>query len=317
MENVFVSDKDIHVTKSPYAAYENEAKIYDGRTSDISIEHQMFKVNRGHIKELDYVIIEALSVLGFATSRMVTQYLVYLGYNDIQQLKVSNRLKFMSNINIITRFKFVTNEQEISSKFYCLQRTGKFLLLAREIRCDWVLTYNAKPLHIVKEILARNQLLLSYATKVKAFKEFNLNLSYKLAKTKNILNPLLFLKLNNTENGEHNFFFEFVRSYPESNKRFLERLNYYQEYYEYFTPTASMPKPPTLVIVGECDMQVLSMYKLILANKIMLKDMEYMFTTDLRILDEDLSGSNIKFEHKSDGNRLIAKIKVNYMDILE
>lgn len=312
MGELFTPDSDIKVSKSPFALYANEEKIYDGRLTTISLEHIMLKVKRGHIYGADFVILEALSVLEFATSRMVTQYLESRGV-DMPQMKVHNRLKFMNSINIISRFRLASEGNEIAARFYCLERAGKFLLLSRGCVCSWKQSDNVRPLHIAKKILARNQVFLTFLLKVQNIKDHKIKPVVKLPKSHASFKPDLQINLA-ADDTKESIFFEVVRSYDGCDEKFLEKLKQYQEFYEYFVPTEEMACPPQLVIIGEDDVHLAGVFQKILLQKIELKNMSYVYSTDLRVLGDEPSKAFLKFDLlPKDGGGYKAKIKIlNY-----
>ncbi len=294
--------------KSPFGAYENEEKVYDGRITPISIDHIMFKVNRGEVHGVDFVILEALSILEFATSRMVTQYLYYRGI-DMQQMKVHNRLKFMNKINIITRFKFVNEEQEIKTRVYCLQKAGKYLLISRNYPCKWKPSDSTKPLEIIKQILARNQVLLTYLLKVDSITNYEIDPVLKLVKSGGYFSPHLLLTVRNGE-MEKNILFEVVRSFKGFEERLQDRLQKYEEFYEYFRPSDKIKSLPDLVFVGENDVHAFEIHRIIKKQNIKFKGITQLYTTDLQVLDEDVSRTLMNFEITVVNGKPKANVKI-------
>lgn len=306
--NLLVQDEEILVSKSPFSAFPAEKMIYDGRISPISIEHIMLKVKRGHVYGADFVILEALSELEFATSRMVTQYL-NLKNIDISQSKVSNRLKFMNKTNIISRFKFESDEGKLNVKAYCLERAGKYLLLSRNYKCYWKMTDNTRPIQVVKKILARNQVLLSYRTKIPNVLRYSINPRFKLLKSNSFFNPSLKVDLKHGEEQEY-ILFEIFRGYDGFEDEIGKKMKQYEEFYEYFTPTVDLPRPPQLIIVGEDDKHLFEIFKILFKKNLKLKDVSYIYTTDLRVLDVELNKSVVQFTFIGEDGKKKAKIKV-------
>lgn len=304
MENLYISDEEIMISKSPFSAFEGEEKVYDGAKVQVNTDYIMYKVNKGDVTPNDFLIIEALNELGFATSRMVTQYLIFKGITEYSQLKVSNRLKFMSSINLITRFKFVTQEgKSINTRCYCLQKTAKYLLLTREIECTWQQSYNTKPLPLVKEILTRNQLLLSYALKVTAFNNYCINPTFKLVKSVKSFSPQLMLEFTQDNNNEV-MLFEFVRGYKGYKERLLNKLEQYKEFYKYFTPNEKLKVIPKLILVGEDDKHAIDIAQLISENNITMDNSEILYTTDLRVLSNEINKSILRLTPKYDEGKI-------------
>jgi len=306
--SLFTPNNEINVSRSPFGSYINEKMIYDGRIQRISIEDIMMCVKRGNIFGVDYVILEALSELEFATSRMVTQYLL-LKNIDIQQSKVSRRLKFMNGKKIISRFKFDSDEGNPNLRVYCLEKAGKYLLLSRNYKCNWKQSDNTRPIDMVKEICSRNQLLLNYREKIgEKIEKYEINPIYKLRSSGDTLKPHLLIKFKE-EYGNETMIFHAIRSYEGYKSKTEELLKKYQEFYEYFSPTKDMYKPPILVLIGELDKHIFEIFKIILKNKIKLKNMEFRYTTDLRTLNENLNKSIIDFQINVEEGKNKVKIK--------
>ncbi|MBO8160591.1 MAG: hypothetical protein H0Z24_03050 [Thermosipho sp. (in: Bacteria)] len=315
MDGLLTQDNEISVSKSPFAAYRNERMVYDGRLTEIPIHHIMMRVKRGHVYGVDFVIMEALSELEFATSRMVTQYL-RLKNIDISQIKVQNRLKFMNKLNIITRFKFESDEGKSMVRVYCIERAAKYLLQSRNYECHWKPTDNTRPIDTVKEILARNQVLLTYRTKLKNLESYKVNPSLRLIKSGKHINCFLRIDVKAGKEKE-TILFEPVRSFDGYKDKFLKRMKQYQEFYEYFRPSEDMPTPPQLVILGEDDKHLFELFKILYKNNIQFKGTNVIYTTDLRVLSNELNKSFVRFSFVEEGESVKAKITVLNYTILQ
>jgi len=314
--SLFAQDSEINVSKSPFSSFLNERMIFDGRTTHIAMDYIMMAVKTGKIFGVDFVILEALSEMEFATSRMVTQYLM-LRNIDMPQSKVSKRLSFMSGKKVISRFKFDSDEGNPALRVYCLEKAGKYLLMSRNYKCKWKVSDNARPIDIVKGILARNQLLLSYRFKIDdKIDKYIINPTFRLKKKGEVFSPHLQINFK-AEYGEEILLFDVIRSYEGYKEKAAERLNDYVELYQYFTPTQDTPKPPRLILVGELDKHLFEILKIIIKEKIALNNMDFLYTTDLRVIDDKLNKSIFKFDIVPENGKNTVKIKELNFSILE
>lgn len=314
MSNLLTPDDKVKVVKSPFSAYENEKYKFDGQVSNVRLDDIMTKVKRNHIVAVDFVILEAVSELEFATSRMVTKYLEIRGIEDMTQDKVHKRLKFLNKCKVVSRYYFTNDESETNVKIYCLERHGKTLLLGRNYPCKWKPTDSIR-IESMKQILARNQVLLAFRQKAKNIKEFEINPPIKLLNSASIFNPSLGITLNLVDKQEK-ILFEVVRSYDNYIETFISRLRLYEEYYSCFMPSSDNTIPAKFIIVGEDDKHLFEIFKAILKSGIKLKDMEIVYTHDLRILDNEINKSFIRFEIVTENGKSKAKItELNYSSI--
>lgn len=316
MGSLFTPNGEINVSKSPFSSFFNERMIYDGRIDDISIEHIMMSVKRGFVFGVDFIILEAISELEFATSRMITIYLL-LKNIEIEQSKVSRRLKLMKKKKIISRFKFVSDEGNPSVRAYCLEKAGKYLLMSRNYMCKWKQSHNTRPIDMTKEILARNQVLLNYRNHVNdRIDKYIINPVFKLKKSSEIFKP--HLQINFTEKyGNEILLFDVIRSYEGYKEKAVTRLRKFQEFYKYFAPTQDMPKIPKLILIGELDKHLFEILKVTIKEKLQLNNMEYLYTTDLRVIDEKLHKSIFKFDILKEEEKNTVKIKELNFPILQ
>lgn len=314
MDSLFTSDNKIKVVKSPFSAYENEGAKYDGQTRNVRLEEVISRVQRNQIKAYDYLILEAVSELEFATSRMVTQYLLLRNVEDITQEKVHRRLKFLKDCKVVGRYLFFNEESETNLRIYCLEKHGKTLLLGRNYPCKWKPTDSIR-VGDMKSILARNQVLMSFREKAKNLASYEVNPSVKLVKSASTFNPHLLITLD-VQGKKEEIFFESVRSYQGYRDSAVERLKKYEEYYNYFTAKADKMEPPKFIVIGEDDTHLFEIFKLILKANINFKDMGIIYTHDLRVLDSEINKSFIRFDMKSENGKTKAKLtELNYAAI--
>lgn len=304
-----INDNEIKATKSPFAMRPNEEKVFDGKAGYSSINQAVFMVDMGYVHELHFEMLELISKFEFITSRQVYQLLQIKGIEVKDQNKVNARLENLIKARAVSRYYFKSDEGNGIYRVYCLEKAGKFLLNSREIRTDWVPTNNTRPVYLIKKRLAGNQVIIAYLMKAKHFQNY-------------VVDPVLTAKRQNmrfkvsggvvTLNKEgkvKDLMFEAVRREPGWEERFLTKMSLYSEFYEYFNIRDSgFEAPPQLVLVGEDDTHLVEIFKLIVKNKIVLKDCNILYTTDLRQLDETLEKSLISFNYNEERGKYVMEI---------
>ena len=304
-----LNDNEIKATKSPFAMRPNEEKVFDGKAGYSSINQAVFMVDMGYVHELHFEMLELISKFEFITSRQVYQLLQIKGIEVKDQNKVNAILENLIKEIAVSRYYFKIDEGNGIYRVYCLEKAGKFLLNSREIRTDWVPTNNTRPVYLIKKRLAGNQVIIAYLMKAKHFQNY-------------VVDPVLTAKRQNmrfkvsggvvtlNKGGKvKDLMFEAVRREPGWEERFLTKMSLYAEFYEYFNIRDSgFEAPPQLVLVGEDDTHLVEIFKLIVKNKIVLKDCNILYTTDLRQLDETLEKSLISFNYNEERGKYVMEI---------
>ena len=304
-----INDNEIKATKSPFAMRPNEEKVYDGKSGYSSINQAVFMVDMGYVHELHFEMLELISKFEFITSRQIYQLLQIKGIEVKDQNKVNARLENLIKARAVSRYYFKSDEGNGIYRVYCLEKAGKFLLNSREIRTDWVPTNNPRPVYLIKKRLAGNQVIIAYLMKAKYFQNY-------------VVDPVLTAKRQNMrfkvsggvvtlakDRKVKDLMFEAVRREPGWEERFLTKMSLYAEFYEYFNIRDSgFEAPPQLVLVGEDDTHLVEIFKLIVKNRVVLKDCNILYTTDLRQLDETLEKSLISFSYNEEKGKYVMEI---------
>lgn len=302
MSNLFIKDKDINTSKSPFAKYEGEKKKFDGRDSGIRIDHIMMKVKKEYVFGVDFDIIETIYKLHYSTSRMITQYLNLKGIN-IEQGKVQKRLNFLNRLTIISRFKVVNEESSTNTRIYCLEYMGKRLLQSRDIECHWKQTDSTFALSMMKKILSRNQVLLTYRSRLNNIIEYKTEFeNYKFT-------PDLQISLGKDGKVEEIIWFSVFRSYDGWKEDAENKIRKFKGYIDYFKQDIVVPIKPTFVVVGEDDKHLFEIFKIALINKLQPKEQSIKYTSDLRVIGNDLNKSLIEFALEKQGGKYKPKLK--------
>ena len=308
-KNLYTTDDDIFISKSPFSAFENkedEELVYRGRTSPISMEHIMMNVKSGFVKlegdGIDLEVLKSLNELGYATSRMVTIYLNLLGI-DVKQEKVHKRLRYLNRIKILSSYEFQSKDEDGNIKkshvpVYFLDKGGVTILNSWEIPCYWAIGDTIRPKHGIKEILARNQLMLTYLVRIKNIEYTKIQPMYRLPNNEKFYPDLQIVF--NSNNGLQHLFFEIVRTFNGWKSKLIRRLEQYKLFYENFAPSKTIPNVPILIIVSENDPHSYNILKVIAQNQLIIPQIEYLFTTDTRVISSEINRSIVKFEPNDD-----------------
>ena len=174
---------------------------------------------------------------------------------------------------------------------------GKYLLDTREIQCNWQPSDNTKPVAMIKKRLAGNQVLIAYLQKVKIFDSFIVKPTLK-AKTlgKTFKSSGGSVKL--TKNGKSiQFLFEVIRREDNWQKKFVEKIKFYKDFYENFvTMDSGFENLPQLILVCEDEKHMAEVFKEVVMNNMEIRNAKMYYTTDLRQINETLENSLTEFK---------------------
>ena len=181
---------------------------------------------------------------------------------------------------------------------------GKYLLNSKEIECRWQPSDNTKTVAMIKKRLAGNQTIIAYLRKVKAFDSYTV----KPAITAKISGKTFkatggSVKLTKNQKSIE-FLFEVVRRESEWEKRLIDRMKQYEEFYENFVPGDSgFHSMPQLILVCEDDKHMALCFKEIITNRVEIPQIKLLFTTDLRQNSESLKDTLIEFVLNPETNK--------------
>ena len=292
-----VEDKEIQAKSSPFAVREGEVKTFDGKDGYVSMNQIIHKINLGHINDLHFSIIELVNEFEFVTSRQLCQLLDYKNIDYKSQDKLNNKLEQLIKCKILTRYYFNSEEGKGIYRVYCLEKMGKYLLNSRGIECKWQPTDNTKPVGMIKKRLAGNQMILAYLRKVKAFDGYTV---------KPALNAKVMGKLFKVTGGSVKltkasksiiFLFEVIRREDDWQKKLIDRLRLYNDFYDNFqTMDSGFTSMPQLIFVCEDDKHMAETFKEIITNKLEIKPIKMYFTTEIRQNEESLTKTLVEFK---------------------
>ena len=292
-----VEDNQIKAQVSPFAIREGEIKTFDGKDGYVSMNQIVHKINIGHITDIHFEILDLVNEFEFITSRQLFQMLQIKGIDPKSQDKLNNRLDALVKSKILTRYYFTSDEGKGIYRIYCLEKMGKYLLTSKEIDCKWQPSDNTKPVPMIKKRLAGNQVLLAYLRKVKAFDSYIVKPALT-AKTVGKVFKATGGAVKLTKNGKSiQFLFEVFRRENDWQKKLVEKMNLYKDFYENFVPGDSgFAGIPQLIFVCEDEKHMVETLKTIVTNRMEIPGIKTLFTTDLRQNSETLEKSLVEFK---------------------
>ena len=292
-----IKDSEIEAKMSPFAVRKNEIKVFDGSDKYISMEQIVKRINQGHINDLHFAIMEIVNEFEFITSRQLCQLLELKGIEYGSQEKLTNKLDQLIRTKILTRYYFSSEDGKGTFRVYSLEKMGKYLLNSRGTECKWQPTDNTKPVEMVKKRLAGNQVILSYMRKVKSFDGYVVKpaiTAKTLGKTFKVAGGSIKLTKNSKSIS---FLFEVIRREDNWDKKLIDKMKLYKDFYENFvTMDSGFNVLPQLIFVCEDDRHTAEVFKTLVTNKMEIEQINYYFTTDLKQINEELTGSLIEFK---------------------
>ena len=292
-----VEDNQIKAQVSPFAIREGEIKTFDGKDGYVSMNQIVHKINIGHITDIHFAILDLVNEFEFITSRQLYQMLEIKGIDPKSQDKLNNKLDALVKSKILTRYYFTSDEGKGIYRIYCLEKMGKYLLNSKEIDCKWQPSDNTKPVPMIKKRLAGNQVLIAYLRKVKAFDSYVVKPALT-AKTVGKIFKTTGGAVKLTKNGKSiQFLFEVFRRETDWQKKLVEKMNLYKDFYENFVPGDSgFAGIPQLIFVCEDEKHMAECFREIITNKVEIPQIKMLFTTDLRQNEETLANTLVEFK---------------------
>ena len=292
-----VQDNQIKAQISPFAIREGEIKTFDGKDGYVSMNQIVHKINIGHINEIHFAILELVNEFEFITSRQLYQMLEIKGLDPKSQDKLNNKLEQLVKSKILTRYYFTSDEGKGIYRIYCLEKMGKYLLNSKEIECKWQPSDNTKPVSMIKKRLAGNQTLIAYLRKVKAFDSYVVKPAIN-AKVEGKIFKATGGSVKLTKNGKSiQFVFEAVRREQDWQKKLVDKMRLYKDFYENFVPGDSgFSAMPQLILICEDEKHMAETFKEIVTNQVEIPQIKLYFTTDLRQNEETLANTLVVFK---------------------
>jgi hypothetical protein len=292
-----VEDNQIKAQVSPFAIRPGEIKTFDGKDGYVSMNQIVHKINIGHITDIHFSILELVNEFEFITSRQLYQMLEIKGIDPKSQDKLNNKLEALVKSKILTRYYFTSDEGKGIYRIYCLEKMGKYLLTSKEMDCKWQPSDNTKPVAMIKKRLAGNQTIIAYLRKVKAFDRYIV----KPAITAKVAGKLFkasggAVKLTKNKKSI-DFVFEAIRREDDWQKKLVDKMRLYQDFYANFlTGDSGFTNMPQLILICEDEKHMAESFKEIVKNQVEIPQIKLYFTTDLRQNQETLENTLVEFK---------------------
>ena len=220
------------------------------------------------------------------------------------QDKLNNKLDQLVKTKILTRYYFTSEDGKGIYRIYCLEKMGKYLLDSRGIECKWQPTDNTKPVAMIKKRLAGNQVIIAYLNKVKAYDSY----TPKPALKAKVLGKVFKasgggIKLTKNEKSIQ-FLFEVIRREEDWEKKLIEKMKLYKDFYENFVPGDSgFASIPQLIIVCEDEKHIAEVFKQIVMNQLEIEKINLYFTTDLKQNSDTLENTLVTIKLDENTNK--------------
>ncbi len=263
-----VEDNQIKAQVSPFAIREGEIKTFDGKDGYVSMNQIVHKINIGHITDIHFAILELVNQFEFITSRQLYQMLEIKGIDPKSQDKLNNKLEALVKSKILTRYYFTSDEGKGIYRIYCLEKMGKYLLTSKEIECKWQPSDNTKPVPMIKKRLAGNQTIIAYLRKVKAFDEFIVKPTINAKVAGKVFKATGGCVKLTKNNKSIQFLFEVIRRETEWEKKLVDKMRLYQDFYGNFVAGDSgFSSLPQLIFVCEDEKHMAETFKEIVKSR--------------------------------------------------
>lgn len=310
-----VKDNEIKATVSPFAIREGELKVFDGKDGYVSMNQIIHRINIGHISDIHFAIIELVNEFEFMTSRQLLQMLEWKGIEVGSQDKLNNKLEQLVKTKILTRYYFNSEDGKGIYRIYCLEKMGKYLLNSRGTECKWQPTDNTKPVAMIKKRLAGNQTLIAYLRKVKAFESYIPKPSFTAKQAGKVFKASGGSVKLTKNNKSLEFVFEVIRREDDWEKKLVDKMKLYKDFYENFQAGDSgYMNLPQLIIICEDDKHMAETFKEIVINKLEIPKIKLYFTTDLRQNEETLNKTLVEFKiDETTGKYKMAEVEVKLL----
>ena len=292
-----VQDDQIKAQVSPFAIRKGEIKTFDGKDGYVSMNQVIHKINVGQITDIHFAILYLVNEFEFITSRQLMQMLEIKGYEVSSQDKLNNKLESLVKCKALTRYYFNSDEGKGIYRIYCLEKMGKYLLDTRDdVECKWQPSDNTKPVAMIKKRLAGNQVLIAYLKKVKVFDNYVVKPALTAKTMNKVFKPSGGLVTLTKSNKSIQFLFEVIRREDEWQKKCIDKMRFYKDFYDNFLPMDSgMKSLPQLILVCEDEKHMAEVFRELVTNNINIEKINLYYTTDLKQNSESLSQSLTEF----------------------
>ena len=282
---------------SPFASYRGDNHRINRPKRTTSKSEVDFLLEKGHIGEVEKMVLVAINNLVFATSLQITTYLNKKGIS-IESKSVARKLTRLKEKSFIKQIEFVSENSTSSYKAYYLGYHGIGLLRALDKK-----TYSQGYVSEIKTakikcLLASNQLLTQVMNSDNDFKVSKIILNENIRNC--IVRPQSILNCN-----DKTYLIEAVRQTDGWKEEFLNKLARYENVIEHYDNlNVKFSEKPILIVQGESYDHMIEIMNMV-KNKSEGVKIDIIYTYD-RILLYNLQEAFFSLDEKQNKNNLFA-----------
>ena len=282
---------------SPFASYRGDNHRINRPKRTTSKSEVDFLLEKGHIGEVEKMVLVAINNLVFATSLQITTYLNKKGIS-IESKSVARKLTRLKEKSFIKQIEFVSENSTSSYKAYYLGYHGIGLLRALDKK-----TYSQGYVSEIKTakikcLLASNQLLTQVMNSDNDFKVSKIILNENIRNC--IVRPQSILNCN-----DKTYLIEAVRQTDGWKEEFLNKLARYENVIEHYDNlNVKFSEKPILIVQGESYDHMIEIMNMV-KNKSEGVKIDIIYTYD-RILLYNLQEAFFSLDEKKNKKNLFA-----------
>ena len=282
---------------SPFASYRGDNHRINRPKRTTSKSEVDFLLEKGHIGEVEKMVLVAINNLVFATSLQITTYLNKKGIS-IESKSVARKLTRLKEKSFIKQIEFVSENSTSSYKAYYLGYHGIGLLRALDKK-----TYSQGYVSEIKTakikcLLASNQLLTQVMNSDNDFKVSKIILNENIRNC--IVRPQSILNCN-----DKTYLIEAVRQTDGWKEEFLNKLARYENVIEHYDNlNVKFSEKPILIVQGESYDHMIEIMNMV-KNKSEGVKIDIIYTYD-RILLYNLQEAFFSLDEKQNKKNLFA-----------
>lgn len=298
-----IKDDEIKTKKSPFAVIQNEKKMNDGYDGYTSMQLVLNRIEKGLINEQDLLVLMYMNEYEFMTSRQINKLLELENKGFDTYKKITRKLEKMLKNKLLNRTYFGSFGTKAAYKVYSLDKNGKYILEAKNIKTNWVPTDNLKEVSEMKARLAANQVIIAIREKCKNYISSKGKIKLIGKKTNKKLSTKGFVELKYND-AVAQIILEVPRREDNWKERLLERLKIYEDFYLNFEEgDSNFILPPYMLFVCEDKRHMAEIYEIIVINNIKLNN--FYFTYDLAQMTDEMNKSWFTFKEVDDAINLV------------
>ena len=282
---------------SPFASYRGDNHRINRPKRTTSKSEVDFLLEKGHIGEVEKMVLVAINNLVFATSLQITTYLNKKGIS-IESKSVARKLTRLKEKSFIKQIEFVSENSTSSYKAYYLGYHGIGLLRALDKK-----TYSQGYVSEIKTakikcLLASNQLLTQVMNSDNDFKVSKIILNENIRNC--IVRPQSILNCN-----DKTYLIEAVRQTDGWKEEFLNKLARYENVIEHYDNlNVKFSEKPILIVQGESYDHMIEIMNMV-KNKSEGVKIDIIYTYE-RILLYNLQEAFFSLDEKQNKKNLFA-----------